>query len=175
MAQHTQNKGESGDKQHTPTQPTQAPTHARAQRAEVRGWVSGRESRRARRLLLGSIRTPSTEHLLQASGRGRRLLLGLVVLVSCVTGRQFTTTTFATKSAAFSMPPKPVPAPAKGGAAKGGAVKGGAAKPSAGASLAALVAKAPAKGGAPVCGVRVLSAPRRASPRSLPMLLRRAE
>ena len=77
--------------------------------------------------------------------------------------------------AAFSMPPKPVPAPAKGGAAKGGAVKGGAAKPSAGASLAALVAKAPAKGGAPVCGVRVLSAPRRASPRSLPMLLRRAE
>ena len=81
--------------------------------------------------------------------------------------------------AAYSMPPKPVPAPAKGGAAKGGAVKGGAAKPSAGASLAALVAKAPAKGGAPVCGVRVLmrvlSAPWRASPRSLPMLLRRAE
>ena len=105
MAQHTQNKGESGDKQHTPTQPTQAPTHARAQRAEVRAWVSGRESRRARRLLLGSIRTPSTEHILQASGRGRRLLLGLVVLVSCVTGRQLTTTKFATKTAAFSMPP----------------------------------------------------------------------
>jgi hypothetical protein len=81
--------------------------------------------------------------------------------------------------AAFSMPPKPVSAPAKGGAAKGGAVKGGAAKPSAGASLAALVAKAPAKGGAPVCNVRVrirvLSAPWRASSHSLPMLLRRAE